>query len=70
MIGDFRQSMGCLAPIFLEAFFLGHIKPGQKYQVNRALAPLYVTNALCILHSAGDLCFLSTDDDDDILNDN
>ena len=47
IIWDFRQDMGCLALIFGEATFLGHIKLGHKYQLNHAFAPLYVTNALC-----------------------
>ena len=47
IIWDFRQDMGCLVLIFGEATFLGHIKLGHKYQLNRAFAPLYVTNALC-----------------------
>ena len=41
--------MGCLALIFGETTYLGHIKHGQKFQLNRALAPLYVTKTLCIV---------------------
>ena len=41
--------MGCLALILGEATILGHIKLGYKYQLNRAIAPLYVTNALWLV---------------------